>query len=191
MALLIIVFLILIAAGVLLVAFALPDSVWKYLLIVVPGILGLTLIIRNQFNSLALEKPHLEATLVIHTLSSNEPNFHFELTNTGRPQVTLLQYTYKTPDFSDGVDLSEKMRPTIPNWGTINIPGKLYSGILSIPTTLDLKLTYEISDEPRKAVHSEYRFFIDRLVKPQERLSAINWRDGVGKIDQTESQRRK
>lgn len=179
-----IVFLILGAVGV--IAFAFRDSVWKYLLLAVCGIFGLALIVSNHLTPAASEEPHLEATLIIHALSSNEPNFHFELSNTSGPQVTLLQYTYRTPDFSDGVDFSEKTKPTIPYQGKINIPGKLYSGILNAPTTLDLKLAYEITDEPKKSFHSEYRFLIDRPVKPQERLDATNWKEGVGKIDQIE-----
>ena len=138
-----IVLLVLGVLGVIVGALALPDSGWKYGLIAFSGVIGLigfALIVRDWWALPRDENPHLEATLVIDTLSTNEPNFHVELANADGPQITLLQYTYKTPNFSDGVDLPEKMRPIIPKQGKVNIPGKLFSGILNSPTNLDVKL---------------------------------------------------
>jgi hypothetical protein len=53
-----------------------------------------------------------------------------------------------------------------------------------------LNWPYEISNDPEKAFHSEYRFFIDHAVKPQERLNAVDWKESAGKIDQTEDTRK-
>lgn len=119
------------------------------------------------------DDPHLALTLVVESLNENKFDFHIEVENPLGSKVSILQYVYRTPQFSDGVIFPEDRRPIVTEAGRIAIPGTMSLGTAQPSAPLDILLVYET---PIRTFGSAYKFSVDRTIKPTERLLPINRR---------------
>lgn len=119
------------------------------------------------------DDPHLAPTLVVDTLNGNKFDCHIEVENSMGPQVSILQYVYRTPQFGGGVIFPQDKRPTVPAAAGIEIPGTMSIGMTQPSTSLGILLVYKTA--PR-TFGSAYKFLVDHLVKPTERLVPVSWR---------------
>jgi hypothetical protein len=119
------------------------------------------------------DDPHLAPTLVVESLNENKFDFHIEVENSMGPQVSILQYIYRTQQFSDGVIFPEDERPIVPEAARIAIPGTMSIGITQPSASLDILLIYKT---PLRTFGSAYKFLVDHSVKPTERFLPVNWR---------------
>jgi hypothetical protein len=117
------------------------------------------------------DDPHLAPMLVIDSLNENKLNFHIEVENSMSPQVSILQYVYRTPQFSDGVIFPENKRPTVHEAARIALPGNMSIGITRPSTSLDILLVYRT---PLRTFGSAYKFLVDHSVKPTERIFPVS-----------------
>lgn len=89
------------------------------------------------------------------------------------PQVSILQYIYRTQQFSDGVIYPEDLRPIVPEAARIVIPEKMSVGITQPSTSLDFLLIYKT---PLRTFGSAYKFSLDHSAKLTEHLFPVSWR---------------
>src|ERR1700733_5690167 len=111
------------------------------------------------------DDPHVALTLVVESLTENESSFHIEVENSMGPQVSILQFVYRTQQFSDGVIYPEDMRPIVPEAARIAIPGKMSVGITQPSASLDILLIYKT---PLRTLGSVYKFPFDHSAKLTE-----------------------
>jgi hypothetical protein len=119
------------------------------------------------------DDPHLAPTLVVESLNENKLDFHIDVENSIGPQVSILQYVYRTPQFGDGVIFPQEKRPIVAAAASIEIPGKTSTGIIQPSTSLDILLVYKTAS---RTFGSVYKFLIDHPVKPTERFLPVSWR---------------
>jgi hypothetical protein len=119
------------------------------------------------------DDPHLALTLVVDSLTENDSSFHIEIENSMGPQVSILQYVYRTQQFSDGVIYPEDMRPIVPEAARIVIPGKISVGITQPSASLDILLIYKT---PLRTFGSVYKFPFDHSAKLTERFFPVSRR---------------
>jgi len=117
------------------------------------------------------DDPHLAPTLVVDSLNENKLNCHIEVENSMNPRVSILQYVYRTPQFSDGVIFPEDKHPIVPEAVRIALPGNMSIGITQPSTSLDILLVYRT---PLRAFGSAYKFLVDYSVKPTERILPVS-----------------
>jgi hypothetical protein len=130
-------------------------------------------IVFSQSSGVANEDdPHLAPTLVVDSLSENRFDFHIEVENSIGPQVSILKYVCRTPQFGDGVIFPQEKRPIVPAAASIEIPGKMSMGIIQPSTSLDILLVYKTASRTFGSVH---KFLVDHPVKPTERFLPASW----------------
>ncbi len=120
------------------------------------------------------DDPHLAVTLVVDSLNQSRSNSHIEVENLKGPQVSILQYVYRTQQFSDGVIFPGDKRPIVPEAARIAIPEKISTAVTQPSASLDVLMIYRT---PSRTFASAYRFFVDHSAKPTERFFSVSWQE--------------
>lgn len=82
------------------------------------------------------------------------------------------------------LDLPSDMQATIPPKGKITLPGIMLTGILNVPSALDVTMIYEaVTDNGKSLYTSRFKFFIDHSLTSPERFTPSIVQEIAGAVD--------